>query len=72
MGIPKEINEGKLYRLLQAALKMRMLQKNRNSERFLMATHEAEVNFDALLDGFLAEVDKVDTDRVINKMNGKS
>lgn len=70
MSIPKEIDEGRLYRLVQAALKMRSLQKDKGVTVTATQKHDAEVVFDTLLDRFLKDIDNIRTDRVINKMNG--
>ena len=66
MGISNKLNEGRIYRLLQTAIKMRSLQRQRGKVVFNeKEVHDLEVIFDAQLDAVLKDVDKVDTDRVI-------
>ena len=80
MGVSSKLDEGKIYRFLQTALKLRSLQKVISKTPYYKMTpdkvevlhkvNELEILFDAQLDAILENVDEVDTDRVINKMNG--
>ena len=72
MGISSKLNEGKIYRLLKTAIKMRSLQRERERGRSTFdekGLHDVEVLFDAQLDGVLKNVDEVNTGRVIRAMS---
>lgn len=80
MSIPKAIDEGKIYLFFQTALRLRRNQKvlsktpyykmTPDKMKVLKEVHDLEVLFDSQLDSILENIDEIDTDRVINKMNG--
>jgi hypothetical protein len=74
MGISSKLDEGKIYRFLKTAIKLRSLQRERQktnsySMENAMKEHNLEIQFDAQLDAILENVDEVDTERVIRKMS---
>jgi hypothetical protein len=74
MGISSKLNEGKIYRFIRTALRMRSLQREQTrgrlcSRKSLKELHDLEIMFDAQLDSIILDVDEVDTERVIRKLS---
>lgn len=70
MGISSKLDEGRIYRFVIAALRMRRLQKNRRHADAASGAEilESEIAFDTLLEGVINNIDLVDTERVIQKL----
>lgn len=70
MGISSKLSEGRIYWLVKAALRMRRMQRQQGQLTFdAREAHNAEVDFDVQLERLLANIDQVDTNRVISAMN---
>lgn len=69
MGISSKLNEGRIYRLLKTAIRMRSLQREQGKVSFdPIETHKQEILFDIQLEAVIRDVDNVDTERVIHAM----
>jgi len=64
MKVSNAIDDGKLYRFFQTALRMRRMQKSHESD-----AHKVEVQFDEMLESILLDMDKVQTEKVITAMS---